>query len=49
MNHNQDKELSQLISKSRVEMPFSDFEKRLVQKLKSENTNQKTVLKNLRL
>jgi ABC-type bacteriocin/lantibiotic exporter with double-glycine peptidase domain len=47
--HNEDKVLKTMLQKSRLEMPFSDFEARTMSKIKEEASNNKSIIYNLRL
>ncbi len=47
-NNSEDK-LKKLISKSKLEIPFSDFEERVMQSIKKEVDNQKVINRNIRL
>ncbi len=45
----QDKKLRHLMSESVVEIPFADFEERLMVKVKAEAKQKQSILKNVRL
>lgn len=45
----QDKNLRRLMSESRVEIPFANFEDRLMGKIKAEAKAKQSILKNVRL
>lgn len=44
-----DKNIKRLLSESLVEIPFADFEDRLMQKVHEEAKEQRSILKNMRL
>jgi len=45
----EDAKLNALMKKSRLEMPFGDFESRLMNRLQNENSWKRSILKNIRL
>jgi hypothetical protein len=49
VSKNSDDKLKQLIGESKLEMPFSDFEDRLMSRINSEVSNEKAITKNIRL
>ncbi len=46
---NSDDKLKRLLSNSRLEMPFDDFEERLMTRIRKEAGNEKAIDKNIRL
>ena len=48
-NKNRDDELKQLLRDSRLEMPFDDFEERVMSHLKKEVQSEKSIDRNIRL
>lgn len=49
INSNSDDKLKHLIGESRLEMPFSDFEERLMSRINSEVGIEKSINRNIRL
>ncbi len=49
VSKNSDDKLKQLIGESKLEMPFSDFEDRLMSRINIEVSNEKAITKNIRL
>ena len=48
-NKNRDDELKQLLKDSRLEMPFEDFEERVMSRLKKDAQSEKSIDRNIRL
>ena len=48
-NHFEDDKLRRMISESRFEMPFEDFEKDIMSRINYENQRRNSVISNLRL
>jgi hypothetical protein len=48
-NNDTDRELRQLIQKSKLQMPFSDFEARLMDRIRTEASKDKYIATNIRL
>lgn len=49
MDELKDKHLKSLLKESKVEMPFSDFESKMISRVNSELNGKRTIIKNLRL
>lgn len=49
ISKNSDDKLKRLIGESRLEMPFSDFEARLMSRINNTVSNEKVITKNIRL
>ncbi len=49
INKNSDDKLKDLIGESKLEMPFSDFEERLMSRVNSELRDEKSISRNIRL